>query len=152
MVGQDVKAEKSLGLKTAQFSRSMNPFNSDHESCCSQADIVFVGQLPDFFERRREDRVKFLADTIQIPTVILTILNPFEITDRHATGIGKNIRQDGDTTIKQSLVGICIDRTVGTLDDIFRFDSIDVFAGDHTTQRRGNQEITIQLKQFIVSD
>ena len=40
-------------------------------------------------------------DDIQIPFLVFDVLNPFEITDGHTAGIGKNIRRDRDAARRQ---------------------------------------------------
>ena len=69
---------------------------------------------------------QLLTHTIQIPAVVLAVLDPFEITDRDTTGIGQNIGKHGDASFEQLLIGVRQDRAVGAFDDVFRFDVIDI--------------------------
>ena len=87
-----------------------------------------------------------------VPEEALPVLHPFEVGDRHAAGIGQNIRNHEDFLLRQNLVG---DRRGGAV-RAFAQDpaaqSVGVLRRDHVLGRGGQQHIALEEHRLLLVD
>ena len=46
------------------------------------------------------------VDAVELPAELLDVLRPLEVADRHAAGVGENVRDDQYILVSQDLVGL----------------------------------------------
>ena len=84
--------------------------------------------------------------------LVLNVLNPFEIADGHSSGVGKNVRQDGNSTGSEDTVSSGRRRAVSSFDNQACLDSVDVVSPNLVLKGSWNQNIAFQLQQIAVGN
>src|SRR5205085_2143785 len=96
--------------------------------------------------------IEFLSHTIEPPAVILPVLYPLEIADGDAAGVCQYIWQHDRAALFEDFIGVWPSRSVSGFDDDLRFDAWCVGRRDHSTERRGNQQLNVQFQKLLVGD
>ena len=78
---------------------------------------MLLRRLPDILERLAHRMIKLLADTVESPTIVLTILDPLEVADRDTAGVGQDVGQHGDAALFEGGIGGRINWAIGRFDD-----------------------------------
>src|SRR6476469_605924 len=117
-----------------QFRRRLDFANGDHVGGGAEGAAAGVVLEPDGVEGAGQHGVELLANAVEAPAIILQVLDPLEITHRHAAGVGQNVGQNLHATVVQDFVGVGIDGGVGRLDDYRGANCLGVLLGDHAAK------------------
>src|SRR5882762_1348585 len=69
-------------------------------------DVVLAHGVDHLVEGAHDDLLQARVDFVDVPHQAFLVLYPFEIADGDATGVGKNVRQNGDTAARENFVGV----------------------------------------------
>src|SRR5262245_27359766 len=92
------------------------------------------------------------VDGFEIPKITLAILNPLEVRNRDASGIGKNVWNDEDFLVKQDLVRLSRSRTVGALADNARLDAVSILVSNLVLCGSRKQDLTRLHQQVFAGN
>src|SRR5216684_884678 len=93
-----------------------------------------------------------LIDDLFVPEKGLKILDPFEVGNRHASGIAENVWNYEHAIVEQDVVCIGRGRAIGCLSHDPRPDPRGVAFGNLVLEGRRNQHLALELKQPLVVD
>ncbi len=96
--------------------------------------------------------MQLFIDLLDIPTEPLGVLDPLEVRDRDASGIGKDVGHDRDPLLTQDPVGRRGGGAVGGFDQQLRVDPVGVAGMDDALDRGGDQDVALELEQVVVAD
>src|SRR5690242_17931441 len=94
-----------------------HPRDRQHERGGSQADALAVGHVEDLFETLDHPALLLALDLLERPSEMLEVLDPLEVADDHAPGVGQDVGDDGDLPALEDLVALGPGGAVGGLDD-----------------------------------
>src|SRR5690606_684744 len=104
-------------------------------------DAFRIGDLENIVERPGHDLAEPTHDLVLRPEVLLDVLDPLEVTDRHSPGVGEDVGNYEDASLAQDLVGIEVGRVVGPFDDDLGLDVRGVFLGYHPLEGSWDQQV-----------
>ena len=81
----------AVSTDSAQFDCLAHPINAQDIGGRAETYFPFTRHLPDLFKGPRKHTVEFLTYPVETPVVILAILHPFKVTDRHSSGVSENV-------------------------------------------------------------
>ena len=96
---QDIVANRCGHQNSSQNGGPAHAADAQHVGRGAQAHLSLLGQFPDALEASRQHVVELLPHAVQVPLVVLAVLHPFEIADRHAAGVGQNVGQHDDAAL-----------------------------------------------------
>ena len=102
---------------SAQDSGSADAGDRLHERGGAQRDALALGEVV-HLAKGLDELVLFLAlNLFERPAEVLEVLDPLEVADDDAAGIGEHVGDDRDAAGVEDLVGLGPGRRVGGLDD-----------------------------------
>ena len=105
--------------------------------------------LDDIVEGRDHDLLEPIVDDAFRPEVALPVLDPFEVGDGDAAGVGQDVGHDKDAALEKDVVGGRRSGTVRSFDQDPRPDARRVLAVDDAFYRRGQQDFAILLENLL---
>lgn len=85
--------------------------------------------------------LEFGVDAGFVPVKILEVLDPFEIADGDAAGVGVDVGQDLNAAFGEDGVGVGIGGVVGAFEHVLGTDAGGVFFGDDATESGGDEDV-----------
>src|SRR5579862_8672130 len=126
----------------------------DGKEVCAlpQRNPVLLRPIPYLCERAMHHLLETSVDLVLVPEERLQILDPLEIGDRHAAGVGEDVGYDGDAALLEQDVRVGSDRTVGRLEDEPRLNTPRVLLGDLVLECGGHQHIAGNLQDLAIRE
>ena len=115
-------------------------------------DLLFQADPEHVVKRPQHDPLQPIVDVVLIPEKLLQILDPLEIRNSDATGVGQDIRDDEHPLVVEDLVGLGSGRAIGSLADDLGLDPAGVSLVDLVFQRGRHQHGDGQLQQLFIGD
>ena len=97
--------------------RFCDAVHGEEEGGLAQGDLLGLRGFPDVREGASDDSVESLEDLVFGPEKRFAALDPFEVRDGDAAGVGEHVRNDDDASLIQDSVALTIDRAIGSFDD-----------------------------------
>src|SRR5690606_3406830 len=83
---------------------------------------------------------------------ILEVLDPLEVADDDAAGVGQDVGDDGNPPSVEDVVSVGEGGSVGGLDDQLRLDALGGRFVKDAPERRGDQDVDGRLQKPLVAD
>src|SRR6266481_3922469 len=115
-------------------------------------DVVLAHGVDHLVEGAHDDLLQARVDFVDVPHQAFLVLYPFEIADGDATGVGKNVRQNGDTAARENFVGVGGGGAVGGFSDNASFDGFGVVQRDDVFERCRDQNVALHGEQLVVRE
>src|SRR6266852_2714240 len=80
-------------------------------------DVVLAHGIHHFVESAHDNLLQARVDFVDVPHQAFLVLDPFEIADGDAAGVGKNVRENGDAAARKDFVGVGRGGAVGGFGD-----------------------------------
>src|SRR5215470_16104784 len=115
--------------------------DSQDHGAGARRNVMFAHGFHHFVEGSGHDLLQAQIHFVGVPHQAFLVLHPFEVADRHAAGVGQNVRQHGDAAAGENLVGVRGGGAVGGFRDDAGLDGLGVVQGNDVFKRRGNQNV-----------
>src|SRR4029077_8469033 len=121
----------------------------DHGSGAGRG-VVLADGGDHLMEGAHDDLLQARVDFVDVPHKAFLVLYPFEIADGDATGVGKNVRQNGDAAAGEDFVGMGRGGPVGGFSDDASFDGFGVVQRDDVFERCRDQNVALHGEQLVI--
>src|ERR1700687_3654634 len=106
-----------LGEDPPLLDRGRHPLNGDDERRLARGAVVGLrGREPKIYRAPHVD-LEAALHLVELPVEARTALDPLEVRDDHAAGVGEDVGDDRDAAIAQLAIGVTGHRTVRAFDD-----------------------------------
>src|SRR5690606_16397833 len=107
----------SSGIDPAELERPGHPLDRDDVGRDAERHAVLLARVVDLVEGLVHHPVEAAVDAVEAPEVAVAVLDPLEVGDRHAAGVGEDVRDDDDAVLLEDGVGGGGRGAVGALGD-----------------------------------
>ncbi len=147
-LANDCDDQSHLRVNAAEFVDAGDSADGEHVGGGAHVDAALPGKIQYIVKAAPHDRLEALVDQILGPEVPAAILYPLEVRDRHATGVGEDVRDNEHAVLVKNGIGRSRCRAVGSLTDDPRLDVTRVPRGDDVLQGGGKQHIDVERQQI----
>src|SRR5437016_3404131 len=105
-----------------------------------------------FVEGADHNLLKARVDLVGVPHQPFLVLDPLEVADGDAAGVGENVREHDNAAAREDFIGVRRGGAVGGFGDDTSFDGLGVVKGYYIFQRRWNKDVALHGEQLVVGD
>jgi hypothetical protein len=126
------------------------PFHSENIGACTETEIFFMSEIPDFCEAMGHNLVQPRVDFFLSPVEVLEILHPLEVGTDDSACICKDIRDNEDAVCREDLVGLGSSGPVCAFNDKLCSDVFCVFFSDLILQCGRDKKIDVEGEKVSI--
>src|SRR5690349_4616074 len=146
------KYPPSLWEEPADESRFGDTADGESHSGGARRDVVLAHGVEHFVEGADNDSLQAKIHLLGIPEQAFLVLDPLEIADGDAAGVGENIGQDSDAAARENFVRVRRGGTIRGFRNDTRLHDLGVIQRDDVFKRSGNQDVAFHGEQVVVGD
>src|SRR5260370_23094757 len=94
-----------------------------------------------FVEGAHHDFLEARVYFVDVPHQAFLVLDPFEVADGDASGVGENIREHDDAAARENFIGVRGGGAVGGFRDDASLDGLGIVEGDDVFERRRYEDV-----------